>query len=326
MAYDLVVTLGPATEAEGIADALAQAGATGFRLNTSHLALGALHAWLDRLARAFGSPLPLPVVLDLQGSKWRLGDFAAFPLQAGSPVELILAARCGSDGTLPVPHHDFFQAAASSDGEIVLNDAKSLLRIEAASGERIRARVERGGEISANKGITFARSEYRKETLSEKDRQVFDGTQAIGNVRYAVSYVKDAAEMARYRALLPGSHLIAKLERATAVAEARAIAASCDEVWLCRGDLGAEMGARGMAQAVHGFTTQVPSLPVPALLAGQVLEHMTEHPSPTRSELCYLHDALQAGYGGVVLSDETAVGRYPVEACRAAALFRGGNA
>jgi pyruvate kinase len=116
--------------------------------------------------------------------------------------------------------------------------------------------------------------------------------------------------------------LIAKLERPDAVARASAIARSADELWLCRGDLGAEMGLRDMARAAHELSKDVPSLSVPVMLAGQVLEHMTDHESPTRSEVCSLYDALHAGYCGVVLSDETAIGRFPVESCRAAALFR----
>jgi pyruvate kinase len=77
-----------------------------------------------------------------------------------------------------------------------------------------------------------------------------------------------------------------------------------------------------MAELTARFSQQVRSLPAPALLAGQVLEHLTTQPAPTRSEVCHLYDALHAGYRGVVLSDETAIGRYPLESCRAAALFR----
>jgi pyruvate kinase len=79
-----------------------------------------------------------------------------------------------------------------------------------------------------------------------------------------------------------------------------------------------------MAETVYRFSEQVRELPPSVLLAGQVLEYMTGQPTPTRSELCYLHDALTKGYDGLVLSDETAVGRYPVESCRTAALFRSG--
>ena len=104
--------------------------------------------------------------------------------------------------------------------------------------------------------------------------------------------------------------------------EARQIAGSADEVWLCRGDLGAERGLRGMAAAVYDFSERVRELPVPVLLAGQIFEHMPEHPTPTRSEVCAAYAALMQGYHGLVLSDETAIGRDPVESCRMAALLR----
>jgi pyruvate kinase len=118
------------------------------------------------------------------------------------------------------------------------------------------------------------------------------------------------------------AYLIAKLERGPALDEAGLIAASADELWLCRGDLGAELGLREMALAVRRFSEGAARCPVPVYLAGQVLEHMTGQPNPTRSEVCYLYDALAQGYHGVVLSDETAIGRYPVESCAAAAMFK----
>ena len=104
------------------------------------------------------------------------------------------------------------------------------------------------------------------------------------------------------------------------------IAAVANELWVCRGDLGAELGLREMAVAVQRFTQMLGDLSVPVLMAGQVLEHMTQQPTPTRSEVCYLYDTLLAGYRGVVLSDEAAIGRYPVASCRAAAMFRAGSA
>jgi pyruvate kinase len=77
-----------------------------------------------------------------------------------------------------------------------------------------------------------------------------------------------------------------------------------------------------MAETVLQFFTSIGDLSIPVLLAGQVLEHMTEHPAPTRSEVCYLYEALLKGYRGFVLSDEAAIGHYPIESCRTAALFR----
>jgi pyruvate kinase len=135
--------------------------------------------------------------------------------------------------------------------------------------------------------------------------------------------VRDATEMANFKSLAGNSkYLIAKLERQTAVEQAHNIAEHSDELWLCRGDLGAELGLISMASSVYHFSKTVRNLRVPVMMAGQVLEHMTVEATPTRSEICYFHDALQKGYQGVVLSDETAVGQFPVECCRAAALFR----
>jgi pyruvate kinase len=86
------------------------------------------------------------------------------------------------------------------------------------------------------------------------------------------------------------------------------------------------MGLQAMAEQMLRFSESVTSLGKPTLLAGQVLEHMSEHPTPTRSEISYLYDSLQRGFGGVVLSDETAIGRYPVESCCVAALFNSDQA
>lgn len=318
MPYDIIATLGPASRTARIWQAMLDAGATAFRLNTSHLTLDQLHNWLDRLTPFADTPL----VLDLQGSKWRLGEFASFTLMNGQTIQLVLGHTATRSDQLPVPHPDFFQAAATASGEIGLNDAKIKLQIESITADTVTTKVQLGGEISAHKGITLARSAYRREALSGKDRAIVEGTQSRSGVRYAVSYVKDALEMAQYRTLIGDAYLIAKLERQAAIDECATIATHADELWVCRGDLGAELGLRGMAAAVHQVTAQVRALPVPVIMAGQVLEHMTVSPTPTRAEVCQLHDALAAGYGGCVLSDEAAIGSYPVESVRAAALFQ----
>jgi len=195
--------------------------------------------------------------------------------------------------------------------------------VESRRADAICARVIQGGRIAPRKGITYTASKYRHESLSEMDQTVLGETTHLAGVRYAMSYVKDAVEMAHYRAQMGASaYLIAKLERQPAVDEAGQIAMSADELWLCRGDLGAELGAWAMAAAAFRFSEQVRTLRVPVLLAGQVFEHMTEHQAPTRSELCAAYDALMKGYRGFVLSDETAIGRDPIESCRIAASFR----
>ena len=331
MEYEIIATLGPSSSQPDVWRAMLRSGATAFRLNTSHLNLPQLHDWLARL-QPFLEAQAIPLVLDLQGSKWRLGELQPVDLSDGQLVELSLIEgeepRQHGALALPVPHADFFKAALLSDGEIVLNDAKVRLALERVEENWLLARTTQGGPLSARKGITFASSTFRTETLSEKDRAILEQTGSLGFVRCAFSYVKDAAEMARYRELTAGilehfPYLIAKLERGLAMQEAAQIAQFADELWVCRGDLGAELGLRAMAESVHRFSAQVRELPVPAIMAGQVLEHMTGHPTPTRSEACYLYDTLQAGYRGFVLSDETAVGRDPAASCLVAATWKG---
>ncbi len=324
MKYDIIATLGPVSREEEIWAAMASAGATAFRLNTSHLSLPELEIWLERLEHWQASRGErLPLALDLQGSKWRVGQFAAFELAAGQPVELVFGEASDRAGVLPVPHADFFKAAQVSSGELALNDAKIRLRVEQHAPDSIRARVLSGGQISAHKGITYTASEYRVEAISAKDQAIVEMARGILDLRFALSYVKDGPEMAKYRQRFgAGAYLAAKLERAPALADAAAIAGQADELWLCRGDLGAEVGLPAMAQAVARFNKQVRGWSKPVLMAGQVLEHMVAQPAPTRSEVCYLYDTLARGYSGFVLSDEAAIGSYPVEACRTAAMFK----
>lgn len=323
MTYSITTTLGPASSTPQTWEALLAAGASAFRLNTSHLSLPDLAGWLERLNAFFAArPAPTPLVLDLQGSKWRLGAFPAFDLLKGAQVTLLYAEHAAAPGTLPVPHADFFHAAPFSSHELVLNDAKIRLQVEGVEGDRLLARVTLGGRITQRKGITFTESEFRGEALSEKDQAIAAQAKELPYARFALSYVKDAEELRRCHAFIDPARLIAKLERAPALESAAGIAAQAGELWLCRGDLGAELGLPEMAAAVHRFSAGVRALHAPVILAGQVLEHMTAEASPTRSEVCCLYDSLQAGYQGFVLSDETAVGRYPVESCRAAAMFR----
>ncbi len=324
MRYEIIAMLGPSSESPAVWRAMVGAGATAFRLNTSHLTLEQLVDWLKKIQDfRIDNGVRLPVVLDLQGSKWRLGDFPAFDLRPGEILELVYGEHVAKSGLLPVPHADFFRAAQNSDGEIILNDAKSRLELLSIKSNSLTARVVKGGKISAHKGITFGETQFRVETISEKDSQILQMASCDAAIRFAVSYVRDASEMEKYRQALGSSiYLIAKLERAPAMIGAGEIARFCDETWVCRGDLGAELGLRGMAEAVAAFTAQLAGLRVPVIMAGQVLEHMTAHPEPTRSEVCYLRDTLMQGYHGFVLSDEAAIGLYPVESCRVAALFQ----
>ena len=115
--------------------------------------------------------------------------------------------------------------------------------------------------------------------------------------------------------------VVAKVERLEAVDALADIAGRVDAVWVCRGDLGEQLGPGALARFVGSLSPA--DLPCPVLMAGQVLEHLTEHAEPTRSEVCHLYDLVARGYAGIVLSDETAIGEHPARAVRqAAALVR----
>ena len=319
-----MATLGPSSMAPEIWQKMLLAGVTAFRLNTSHLEpdniLGLLENLSDfRLKR----DVQIHVILDMQGSKWRIGLIESQTLEQDQQVELVFGTASQISTQIPVPHRDFFKAAPQSSGRIVLNDARVILAREQSGPDWLKARVIQEGILSAHKGITYADSGYRNEDLTEKDRGILAATQGIPQIQYAVSYVRDYEEMVRYREIFgEQSLLVAKIERQTALNDAPGISKIADALWLCRGDLGAELGLVKMARATSHFTRELGNLQVPVLMAGQVLEHMSRYPQATRSEICYLLNCLEVGYKGFVLSDETAIGQYPVESCAMAAAFK----
>lgn len=324
MNYSIVATLGPASSTEEAWLAMAEAGAAAFRLNTSHLSLDEIDAWLERLmAFRLKLGMHLPVILDLQGSKWRLGEFLPLELEEGKLIRMIPTANTRVPDTLTVPHADFFRAVRSSGKKILLNDARSILEVESWGEDGVMARVLLGGWIEPRKGITLLGGDFRTEGLNEKDRAILQRIPPEEWIHFAISYIRDAREMAVYRSLMGEKRfLIAKLERKSAVEEAGIISQHADALWLCRGDLGAEEGLPAMAELAYRFEMNLGEIKKPVYLAGQVLEHLTDHPTPTRAEVIALYQAIKAGYAGLVLSDETAIGKNPVGACQAAAMFR----
>ncbi len=325
MEYEIVATLGPASTTVDMWRAMWKAGVSGFRLNSSHLSAEEVFSQVNLLLDTFnGLPKTPYIVIDLQGSKWRLGKLQKYLLEEESLITLKLGITAAERNVLPVPHADFFMAAEESDGFVVLNDANSVLKIESINGSVISARVIKGGEITSNKGITMRDTKYRVENPNAKDLLIYQRTRNIPEIRYAISYIKDAEEMHRYRDWFGSKqHLIAKIERSEALEDINEIDQLCNEMWICRGDLGAEIGLNRLAFAVQTVTKNLRQFTHPVLMAGQVLEHMTAFDIPTRSEVCHLLDLLTAGYKGFVLSDETAIGKYPLDACEAAAMFRG---
>jgi pyruvate kinase len=309
--HRLVATLGPASF--GREAALIEAGATALRLNASHMAP-------DEVARraedVFRDAHGAACIVDLQGAKMRLGDFEPREVREG---EVVTFESSAARGGILLPHAELFAAVAP--GEVLtIDDGRLEVVVVDVSRERISVRASRAGWLRPRKGINRPRHPVEPSALCEADRAVLDACDRYDEIEYAISFVRDGREAAWLRAR-GRRRVILKIERDEAIRSLLPTSAASDEVWICRGDLGAQLGLQAMARAVHDVDPR--HIGVPVLLAGQVLEHLTHHAEPTRSEVCHVHDVLLRGFAGIVLSDETAIGVDPVNAVRwAARLLR----
>jgi pyruvate kinase len=304
----LVVTLGPASL--DAVEALAAAGATGFRLNASHMVAAVL---ADALLRIRASCPEAPLVVDLQGAKMRVECDRPLDVAAGDAATL---TRQG--GGLRVPHAEFFQQVQAGD-TVSFDDGKLRMAVERIEGEQAHVRALNPGRFLSRKGVNVEQHPVQLTQLTARD---VDACRAAAGQRVsslAYSFMTDGREAAWVRSLVPGCTVVGKVERREAAASLGAIADAVDAVWICRGDLGVQLGPAELGRFVRAIDPQKWRAPV--LMAGQVLEHLTSHPEPTRSEVCHLYDLVDRGFAGIVLSDETAIGRDAVHATTVAAAL-----
>ncbi len=320
MELRVTATLGPASSTPDVIVELAEVAAR-FRLNASHLTPEQLGEWLARLHR-IGEDIgrPLPVVVDLQGAKMRLGATTVRG-ELAPAVRLVLNAPAkASPAILHVPHPELFAQVAPGE-RLSLNDGRAELEVTEVAGDELRARVVRNGTVGPHKGINRADHPIRLAALTVSDRAALDALGEYPEAEVACSFVHDGHEAALFRAQAR-RHLVAKVERPEAMRHLDAIDAAFDELWFCRGDLGAQAGLAALGGLQAQFTEALQTFAHPAFLAGGVLEHLVDHPAPTRSEVVHLYDVEHAGWTGIVLSDETAIGRHPREVARLLAALR----
>jgi pyruvate kinase len=306
-AFQLIATIGPASAS--VAPQLAAAGATAFRLNASHLDASELSDTLGRLRRECPGA---PVVVDLQGAKMRLALPSAHEVGDGARVRF--SPTPGGD--LHVPHAELFEQARAGD-VLTADDGRVRFDIERAGAGGIDARALSAGVLRPRAGVNLEPHPVRLSGLTAFDAQACRVAAQGGAAALAFSFMLDGTEAAWLRHAAPRCAVVGKIERREALDHLAAIADRVDAVWICRGDLGAQLGPAALARRVAAVD---PALaPVPVLMAGQVLEHLTRHEQPTRSEVCHLFDLVARGFAGVVLSDETAIGDHPAHAVAEAA-------
>jgi len=313
----IVATLGPASREPSKIRELALAGADVFRVNFSHGA----HADHERTIRSVREAeqavgRPLAVLADLQGPKLRLGEFAdgVVRLKAGQSFRIDLNATPGDAARIGVPHPEVF-AAIRAGSQILLDDGKVRLRVTGHGPDFADTIVEAGEQLSDHKGLNLPGNAIPIPALTEKDRKDLAFALSVGVDWVALSFVQRASDMAELRKLVQGrAAVLAKIEKPAALEVLDEILDLCDAIMVARGDLGVELAPEEVPVVQKQLIRAARLRGLPVIVATQMLESMTHSPTPTRAEASDVAGAVYEGADAVMLSAESAVGDYPVEA------------
>jgi pyruvate kinase len=318
----IVCTIGPASSSTEQLDRLAAAGLDVARLNFSH-GTHEEHADVVRRIREGEARWgrPIAILQDLQGPKIRLGTFgpgggARVDLEPGRPFTLYAHSVVGTAEQASITHPEYLKDLRAGD-EIWMDDGMIQLRVESVSPDEVHCRVVVGGRISDHKGLSLPRVALPVSCLSDKDRADlrFGIEQGVDFV--AISFVRSAADIAEVRRFLAeqgaGLPIVAKLERQEVMENLPGILATVDAVMVARGDLGVDVPLEEVPHMQKEIIRQARSAKVPVIVATQMLESMVTHLRPTRAEVSDVATAIFDGADAVMLSAESATGRYPAE-------------
>jgi pyruvate kinase len=315
----ILATIGPASGTADRLEALVAAGMDGARLNFSHGTHDQHRGWADLIrgvAERAGRPLAL--VADLQGPKLRIGDLPA-PKTLSRGEEVVVTPEDGPahDGELPVSPAVIGEVLEAGN-EVLIDDGLVRLRVEEVAHGRARCTVVIGGVVSSHKGVNLPGVQLPIPSLTGKDVSDLELALSLGVDYVALSFVRSAADVRELRKLIEdaGSHaeVIAKIEKAEAVDAFEHILGEADAIMVARGDLGVEIGPASVPLLQKRIISRSLELGKPVITATQMLESMIEHAEPTRAEASDVANAVLDGSSALMLSGETAVGSYPVEA------------
>jgi len=314
----IVATVGPSSSSPEQLDALVAAGMDAARLNLSHgthddhreraAAVREAQEWAGR---------PPAVIGDLQGSKFRVGDLSE-PLQLvpGTEITVVTGAN-GKEGELPIAPAAIGEVLQPGH-EVLIDDGMVRLQVEEVASGRARCGVVVGGAVSSHKGVNLPGVPIPIPALTRKDLVDLEFALGLGCDFIALSFVRSAADVRDLKALVEqeGStaHVIAKIEKAEAVDALEDVLAESDAVMVARGDLGVEIGPALVPLVQKRIISKALERGKPVITATQMLESMIHHPEPTRAEASDVANAILDGTSAVMLSGETAVGEYPVQA------------
>jgi pyruvate kinase len=315
----IVCTIGPASSSRAVLDRLVEAGMDVARLNFSH-GTQAEHGEVIRTIREGEADWgrPITILQDLQGPKVRLGAFVGGQanLVTGERFTLTGKSVMGTTSRSSISHPEFLQALQPGD-QIWMDDGMIQLVVETVENGEARCRVTSGGMVSDHKGVSLPRLALPASALTAKDRDDLRFGVDHGVDYVAVSFVRSATdiqEVRRYlRELGADVPIVAKLERAEIVPNLPGILNLVDGAMVARGDLGVEVPLEEVPVIQKDVIRQARLGKVPVIVATQMLESMVNHVRPTRAEVTDVATAIFDGADAIMLSAETATGRYPVE-------------
>ncbi|WP_157221474.1 pyruvate kinase [Herbaspirillum sp. YR522] len=315
----IVATIGPASSQPDQIRALLLAGADVFRLNFSH-GSHKDHQSRYQAIRALEAEMqhPIGILLDLQGPKLRVGNFATgyADIVAGQSFSFDLDATPGDSLRAPLLHPEIY--AAVSPGDLLLvDDGKLRFTVVSCTAHQCHTIALNAGVISNRKGVNVPSAILPLSALTDKDRIDLAFGLELGVDWIALSFVQSAADIEELRGLVGGrASLMAKLEKPSAIEQLDQIIAVADGVMVARGDLGVEMPPEDVPGLQKGIVHACRQAGKPVIVATQMLESMISSPTPTRAEASDVATAVYDGADAVMLSAESASGAYPVEAVR----------
>ena len=315
----IVATLGPASSDIATLERLVQSGVDVVRLNFSH---GTAADHIQRAAQIREAALlasrPVGILADMQGPKIRVGKFENGTITLQQDTAFILDAKCelGNAQRAGLDYKDLPRDVKNGD-VLLLDDGRLKLSVERILGHEIFCRVMVGGELSNNKGINRQGGGLTAPALTAKDMDDIKTAAQIGVDFVAISFPKSSADMYMARQLLraAGSSaiLIAKIERTEAVANLEEILDASDGIMVARGDLAVEVGDAAVPALQKRMIRLARERNKLAITATQMMESMIHSPVPTRAEVSDVANAVLDGTDAVMLSAETASGKFPVE-------------
>jgi pyruvate kinase len=318
----IIATIGPASNGAIAIEGLITAGVNVFRLNFSH-GSQAQHAAAIKTIREVSSTMGRTVAIlqDLSGPKIRTGanaDGAALKLLRGDALEIRIGADVGKPGVVSTTYAPLAGAVKPGD-QLLLDDGRIALSVEAVTASSIATRVVDGGLLGGNKGINAPNVPLPAAGVSAKDESDLRFGLAAGVDLVALSFVQTADDITRARDIMrdagrPSVPIIAKLERPEAIRRLPEIAAAANALMVARGDLGLEMPLEQVPQVQKQVLRIGREHGVPVIVATQVLESMTTEMRPTRAEVSDAAGAVDAGADAIMLSGETAIGEHPIRA------------